>query len=106
MQPQNGIIGSNAVDLPVAQPDQQVLDEEKKIAKYSKSAEFQRLADYMRGRIEFYQRCLPNGVEIENLPPEDQQKMWGPANTVIREFNAVIKFYEETAAVVEANESK
>ena len=105
MQPDNAIIGNASVELPRATPDPNVLAEEKKIARYSKSAEFQRLLDYFQSRISFYQGYLPDGrkIGVGDMPTPEQ---WVVANTLIAEFNAVERFYNETAVAVTTDESE
>lgn len=103
MGPNNGLVGdSMGIDLPAMQPDDNLLVEEKKMAKYSKTAEFKRIQQHCEERIAFYQKYLPNGAEValEVRPtPED----WAVANRVIGELKLLINMYEvATDAVTEA----
>ena len=104
MQPDNAIIGSASVELPQATPDPDVLAEEKKIAKYSKSSEFKRLLQYFESRKQYYQRFLPDGrsIGVGGVPSGAD---WVIANTLIAEFDAVANFYAETAKAVSDDES-
>lgn len=111
--PSNAVMGD--LDDPTIIPETSVpeeeLTEEKKLAKYSKTAEFKRLKDYMEQRIEFYQRYLPNGSLVEgdpkdgravsfNLPQEDLNVYWRVACLLIREFQNVLLSYENAAETV------
>jgi len=94
----NGIIGDNyGMDLPLSQVDEDSLNDEKKMAKFTKTAEFKRMKQYAEGRIKFYQDFLPNGKEVDALvTPSD----WALANTVIREFNMLLGAYDNANEVV------
>lgn len=94
MQPQNTILGdSTGVDLPqMAQPETMLM-EEKKLAKYSRTAEFKRIQEWCEDRISFYQSYLPNGAEV-GLDVAPTQEDWRVANRVIGEFRALMNMYE------------
>lgn len=99
MNPTGAIIGDNTgVGLPEATPDTSILSEEKKMAKFSRTAEFKRLKDYCEGRIEFYQQKLPNGAEI-GLDVAPSTEDWRVANRVIGEFKLLMNIYETAAEV-------
>lgn len=101
MNPANGIIGdATGIDLPEATPDPQMLNEEKKMARYSKTAEFARIQEHFQERIDFYQQYLPDGRPIGAVPKKDLEAMWITANILIGEFKAVINMYETAAEVV------
>lgn len=104
MQPQNVLIGdSTGVELPQMEASEDLLVEEKKMAKYSRSAEFKRIQDHFSERISFYQSKLPDGrdVGVGQLPTPEE---WVVANAIIAEFNLVINMYERAAeAVKDAN---
>lgn len=103
MEPQNAIIGdAQGIDLPQAQLDENELIEEKKMAKYSKTAEFKRVQDHFKEKIEFYQRYMPDGRPVALVPKKELEGMWIAANVVIAEFNAVINMYEQATEAVEA----
>lgn len=96
---QNGIVGQSfGVDVPQATLPDDKLTEEKKVARFSKTAEFKKLKEHMEGRIAYYQTHLPDGREIEKDPSIND---WVIANTIIREFKAVISAYEQVAKVVD-----
>ena len=104
MGPQNVLIGdSTGVELPQMEASEDLLVEEKKMAKYSRSAEFRRIQDHFNERIAFYQSKLPDGrdIGVGKLPTPEE---WVVANAIIAEFNLVINMYERAAeAVKEAN---
>lgn len=105
MGPSNAILGDGTgVDLPQATPDENALNEEKKLAKYSKTAEFKRIQDYFQDRILFYQKFLPDGRPIATAQPSLED--WRVANLLITEFQAIINLYENAAVVVEADAAK
>lgn len=102
MDSKNAIIGDNmGTDLPVTQVDSGVLNQEQSMAKYSKSREYQQLKQHLQSRITYYQSFLPDGRQVSDVPPKEQAEMWGVANTIIAEFNAVIMAYEGAAEAVE-----
>lgn len=95
MQPQ-GIIGdAYPTELPVTNVPEQDLTEEKKMAKFSKTAEFKRLKSHIEERITYYQGFLPNGEAV--LASTDVKKLgeqWLVANAIITELQAIIEAYE------------
>lgn len=101
---QNGLVGDGfSLDLPVTQMEEDVLAEEKKRARFSRTAEFQALKKHLESRIERYREYLPDGREITATADTDHLgKMWLVANAVIGEFNAVLVAYESARAAVEA----
>lgn len=100
MNPQNGIIGDiSATELPQSEIAEDLLIEEKRMARYSKSKEFKILKDYIEGRIKFYQTCLPDGRPVGAVPQKDLDGQWIIANTVIAEFQGILNDYERAAEV-------
>lgn len=100
MGPSNGIIGdAQGIDLPEMTPDATFLVEEKKMAKYSRSAEFKKIQAHCAERIEFYQTKLPNGAEIglDYLPSTED---WRVANRVIGELKLLMNMYENASEAV------
>lgn len=97
----NGLVGDDyGVEIPQSQvPDNKALVEEKKIAKYSKSREFQRIKEYFETRIEFYQKNLPDGREIGPYTPTSED--WRVANLLIKEFKVLTKSYESIAETID-----
>lgn len=100
MQPSNSLIGdSYGTDLPQMEVQEDTLVEEKKMAKYSRSAEFKRIREHCAGRIEFYQKHLPNGMEVglDYIPNTED---WRVANRIIGEFKLLMNMYENAAEAV------
>jgi hypothetical protein len=96
----NAIIGDDyGTSLPETIVNEDVLMEERKLAKFSKTAEFKRLKDHLESRIAFYQEYLPSGKPIlgESVTGED----WRIANAVITEFRAVLGAYEQAKEAVD-----
>lgn len=100
---QNAIVGDQ--DLPTTLPETQVpeaaLTDEKKMAKYSKSAEFKRLKDFMEARIKFYQRFYPSGQRVQDIPDQERGAYWQAACIVITEFENVLSEYDLAREAVE-----
>ena len=93
---QQGIIGdSYPTELPVTNVPEQDLTEEKKMAKFSKTAEFKRLKSHIEQRIAYYQAFLPNGKPVlENQNVAELGQNWLVANALITELQAIIDAYE------------
>ena len=91
-----GIIGdAYPTELPVTNVPEQDLTEEKKMAKFSKTAEFKRLKTHMEERIAYYQTFLPSGKSV--LEAEDVAKLgqnWLVAQAIVTELQAIIDAYE------------
>lgn len=103
--PDNTIMGDDTgIDLPQMQIDENTLVHEKKMAKYSKTAEFKRIQEWCEERIRFYQTKLPNGAEI-GLDVAPSGEDWRVANRVIGELKALINMYEIAQDAVD-NEKK
>lgn len=102
MEPNNILMGDAdlGTGLPEMQLDQKELVEEKKMARYSKTAEFKRIQLHCQERIAFYQTHLPNGAEI-GLDVVPSTEDWRVANRVIGEFKLLMNMYETAAEVVE-----
>tara|TARA_R110000868_G_scaffold393445_1_gene664473 strand:+ start:334 stop:660 length:327 start_codon:yes stop_codon:yes gene_type:complete len=103
--PQNGIIGDVSVtELPQMEVDETILVEEKKMAKYSKTAEFKRIQDHFQDRIAFYQTYLPDGKPVAIATAQERLDNWAVANILVKEFEQVITLFENARNVVEAVE--
>jgi len=101
MGPDNVLMGdSMGIDLPEMEVDQTSLDEEKNMARYSKSKEFKKIRAYCEDRINFYQTKLPNGLEVglEVVPSTED---WRVANRVIGELKGLMNMYDNAKEVVE-----
>ena len=76
-----------------------MLDDERKMATYSKTAEFKRIETFCKERIEFYQKFLPNGAAIgTDVAPTAED--WRVANRIIAEFNGLLGSYDIANEVV------
>ncbi len=102
--PANAVVGD--IDQPTSMPQtntpKDILVEEKKLAKYSKTAEFKRLKEFLEARISFYQRYLPNGDPIDKLVMSDNElnAHWIAACVIIREIENILSEYAQAADVV------
>jgi hypothetical protein len=97
----NGLIGDTyGIDLPSVSVDKDELDEEKRMARFSKSKEFKRLKQIMESRIDFYQKALPDGRPITDVNFEERGRQWEVANIVIGEFKMILAAYEDASEVV------
>jgi len=103
---QNGIIGDNyGIDIPDVSLDQNSLDEEKSMARFSKSREFKRLKEIIEARIDFYQKALPDGRPVSAVDTAERAQMWVVANAVIGEFNLILQAYENAKEAVKDGRS-
>jgi hypothetical protein len=103
---QHGIIGDNyGIDLPQVEPDKTYLDEEKAMARFSKSKEFKKIKEIMQARIEFYQQALPDGRPVTEVDAQERANMWVIANAVIGEFNMILNAYETANEAVKDGRS-
>lgn len=106
MEPQNILMGDTnmGIDLPQATVNEDGLVEEKKMARYSKTAEFARIKEHCEERIAFYQSHLPNGMEIglDFIPSTED---WRVANRIIGEFRLLMNMYENAKDAVDASVS-
>ena len=98
----NAIMGDDSfgTEIPMTEVDPDYLQTEQRMAKFSKSAEFKTLKEYIAGRIEFYQTYLPSGKNIEEVSAEERGNMWLVANMVSAEFKAIIGAYEQAAETI------
>ena len=104
MGPNNAIIGdAQMTELPQMVVDENELNEEKKMARYSKSSEYKRIKEHFEGRIKFYQNYLPDGREITDKNLTQIGESWVVANTVIRELQNVLDSYELAAEAVDGS---
>lgn len=98
---QNGIIGDTyGIDLPNVNVGEEQLNEEKAMARFSKSKEFKKLKEIMQSRIDFYQKALPDGRALTEVDTAERAHMWLVANAVIGEFKMILAAYEDAAEVV------
>lgn len=103
---QNAIIGDNyGIDIPDVSLDKDSLDEEKSMARFSKSKEFKKLKEIMQSRIDFYQKALPDGRPVSAVDTAERAQMWVIANAVIGEFNMILQAYENAKEAVKDGRS-
>lgn len=104
MGPQNVIMGNeNPYQLPEQQVDDSQFEELKKTARFSKSAEFKALKDYIDTRIEFYSNYLPTGknpAAQDTLSNERLGEAWRVANLVTGEMKTLLGIYENANSLV------
>lgn len=100
---QHGIIGdSMGIDLPQATLPQEGLQEERAMARFSKTKEFKRLKAHLEDRIAYFQTQLPGGIPLEDIAKTNEQfgEDWRVANLVIAELKGIISAYEIAKEVV------
>jgi hypothetical protein len=106
--PANAIVGEDELptNVPVTTVSEDVLIEEKKMARYSKTAEFKRLEEFLRDRIKFFQNYLPNGDDTRFVKMDAAEigQNWVIANNIIHEFENVLKAYEAAREAVDRHE--
>lgn len=103
--PDNIFMGDNdmGIDLPQAEVNQDALIEEKKMARYTKTAEFKRIREHFEAKTAYYQQFLPGNIAPENITEEERGKYWAVANIIIKEFQEVINMYENAKDAVDAS---
>lgn len=107
MGPANGIIGdAQPTALPESSVDDGLLSDERKKARYSKSAEFKQIQEWCQLKIAKYQSFLPGGIPVTAVSDEERGKYWAVADIVITELTELMNMYETTAEVVNELNSK
>lgn len=102
MGPKNGILGDNyGFDIPQTDVDKEPLDDEKRMARFSKSKEFKRFKELMEARIDFYQKTLPDGRPLTAVDAIERGNQWVIANAVIGEFKMILNAYETAKEVTD-----
>jgi hypothetical protein len=91
---------SFGTDLPKTEVDEVVLNEEKKMAKYSKTKEFKRLKEFLEARIKYFENFLPGGQPVAEVPAEERAAYWQASCVIIKEFRSVLNEYEAAAESV------
>ena len=89
-------------DGPVG-PTPEQLAEEKQMARFSKSREFQRLKTFIDSRIAFYETQLPTGAtgEIKDYAKLGQD--WAVASRIVGEVKALLGAYESAGDGVKSS---
>lgn len=102
MGPDNALMSDTGlgIELPQMQEETVDLTEEKKMAKYSRTAEFKRIQKHCDERIKFYQTYLPGGLEV-GLDVRPLTEDWMVANRVIGELNLLKNMYEVAQEAVD-----
>lgn len=100
---EHGIIGdAHVTELPETNVQEEHLAEEKKMARYSKTAEFKRIEDYMKGRIEFWKLRQPDGTPmVLKAISQETVNDWYIANHIIAEFQSFLNEFENARQAVE-----
>ena len=100
---QNVVVGdvSEVTELPVTKVSDQDLQNEKNMARFSKTKEFKVLKEHIEGRIKFFQTQMPDGTSTIMQPTEELINHWKVANLVIGEFQAILDAYENAQKVVD-----
>lgn len=108
--PANAVVGEldEPTNIPQSVIPEDQLTEEKKLAKYSKTAEFERLRQYMESRIQFYQTFLPDGRSLTAMEGTDSEiaRNWKVANIVISELQAILNDYQRAEEIVTEHEQR
>lgn len=104
MRPQNGLMGDldSSIDLPQINLPEDQLIEERRAAKFSRTAEFARLKEDLLNKVRYYQTFLPDGriVGQTGVDLADLGANWVIASTIIAEFQGIIARYEMANEVV------
>jgi len=99
---QNAVMGEDyGTDLPETEISTEQLNEEKNMARFSKSREFKALKAKIESRIEFYQSVLPDGRPLTDVDTAERMAQWVIANAVIGEFKAILQAYENAKEAVD-----
>lgn len=106
---QHGIIGDQdfGTELPQMQVDEDQLTEEKSMAKYAKSGEFQRIREHFNERIAFYQAYLPDGrtMQLSGLSMDELGRQWLAANTIVGELKFIMAQYDNAKETLDGPET-
>lgn len=99
MGPRNGVVGDQSfgTDIPQTVPQDDLLAELKKKAKFSKTAEWKWQKSYLEQKIATLQHHLPGGQDISQVDPKVVGPMWIANSLIIREFENLISLYENAA---------
>lgn len=96
--PQNGIVGNDyGIDLPESEYTNEQIDEVKKMAKFTRTAEYARQKTWAEAKIKFYQNYLPSGKPLSSVEPDKMAAHWIAANEIIAVLTEFINSYETSA---------
>ncbi len=104
MNPQNGIIGDidGGIDIPETEVHEELADEVKSMAKFTRTAEYKRQKAWGEQVIDFYETKLPDGRDISSVPMNERGEHWTVANEVIKVIKGFLASYEESAESAKA----
>ena len=100
---EHGIIGDQyGIELPQAQLQEEIVNEAKGRARFSKTKEYQELKSLLEQRIDFYKKALPDGTTIlqSDHSLEKLGEKWLVANTIVAELESIIQAYEDAVETV------
>lgn len=100
---EHGIIGDQyGIELPQAQLQEEIVNEAKGRARFSKTKEYQELKSHLEQRIDFYKKALPDGTTIlqSGYSLEKLGEKWLVANTIVAELESIIQAYEDAVETV------
>lgn len=100
---EHGIVGDQyGTELPQAQLQEEILNEAKGRARFSKTKEYQELKSHLEQRIDFYKKALPDGTAVlqSNESMDKLGQKWLVANTIIAELESIIQAYDDAVETV------
>lgn len=105
--PANAIMGDDfGTDIPETNiPDNQLLDE-KKMAKFTRTAEYARQKRWIDEKVKYYKQFTPDGRPIASVDPNNLATHWVVANEIISVLEEFRTSYEEAAEIVKEVEGK
>jgi hypothetical protein len=109
MASQNGIIGEGdfGTSIPETQQEENPLVEERKMAKFTRTAEYKRQKAWVEDKIKLYQNYLPDGRKVASMPMAERGEHWTVANEIIQVLNEFLTSYESSVEIVkEADKEK
>lgn len=81
-------------------PESKLTPEHKQLAKLGKSAEWKLIKDYLDTRVNLYKNTL-FGQDLSEMPAAEIGNRFLAAQTVVYEFEALIKEVEQTVQIVD-----
>jgi hypothetical protein len=100
----NAILGDDyGTQLPQTQVDPESVVESKKMAKFTRTAEYKRQKEWVESKISFYQRYMPDGRLLSGVDTNELSSHWVAANEIISVLNEFLTSYD--LAVEETTEA-
>lgn len=98
----NAVMGEqdSPTELPQTQVPEEVMTDERKMAKYSQTAEYQRLSKFIEDRIKFFQKYYPSGQRVQDLPESERSAYWQAACIVVDELEGILTAYDQAREAV------